>query len=305
MIHTPVNLRGYLLDYIKSNLTELEKEIGDKITLYTPHDEEYSMSCKEPWLESCIKKDILPDIVLTHATEFASLKSRNEGGVFSNIGGQYAEENPVREELSMLEDPEGLFYPLFVVPLVMCYNTKMVNPEDLQHSWADLFNEKYKVFLPAREKPMTRAVGAFLKRNYPQQFTKFEEKAVYGGSPKDVMKSVISGECHFAISNISFAMMGKNKNVALNMPSEGVVLLPDVLVWKKNSSEKLKRIAELLMRQDIQDYLGEQGNWPALKSAKMGDTITYIDQLKSWEGWDTYIKAVSDFDAGTMQEKLI
>jgi len=143
MIHTPVNTRGYLMDYVKSNLSELEQGIGDKIALYTPHDAEYSTNCSELWLEPCIEKGILPDVILTHATEFASFKSRKESDLFSNIAGQYAKENPVREELAMLNDPEGLFYPLFVVPLVMCYNTQIVKREDLKHSWTDLFNEKY------------------------------------------------------------------------------------------------------------------------------------------------------------------
>lgn len=303
MNHISVNLRGHLIDYLKSNLSQLEKDVGDRITFFTPHDEEYSMKCKESWLIPSIEKGILPDVILAHATEFASLKNRSDGELFSDIAGKYAEENPIREELAMLKDPKGLFYPLFVVPLVMCYNTKIVNPEDLKHSWTDLFNEKYKVYLPSREKPMTRAIGAFLKKNYPQQFARFDERAVYKDSPKEVMKSVISGECHIAVSNISFATMGQNKNVALNLPSEGVVILPVVMAWKNNSSEKLKIFADLLMQQEIQDYLGGQGNWPSLKSAKMGDTIKYMDQLKNWEGWDAYIKAVSDFDAGRVCEK--
>lgn len=296
MIHTPVNTRGYLMDYVRNNLQELEKEIGDKITIYTPHDAEYSTDCSELWLGPCIEKGILPDVILTHATEFAALKGRNEGDLFSTMAGQYAKENPVREELAILDDPEGLFYPLFVVPLVMCYNTRIVKQDDLKHAWTDLFNEKYKVILPDRDKPLSRAVGAFLQKQYPDEFLKFEIKAVYEGSPNIVVKSVISGEYHMAISNASFAMMAKNKGVEVNQASEGVVLLPQVLVWKKGASEKLKIFADLLMRKEIQDYLGEQGNWPALKGAQMGDTIHNNGQLKTWSGWDAYIKEVAEFD---------
>lgn len=292
MIHTPVNTRGYLLDYIKNRLPELEESVGDKIALYTPHSPEYTMDCSEEWLAPSIEKGIMPDVIITHATEFASITNRVE--LFSTLSGAYAEENPVRDELSMLKDPDGIFYPLFVVPVVMCCGKRTVG--GLSHSWADLLNEKLKVVLPDRDKPLSRAVGGFMKSRYPEQFDAFEKRAVYNGSPNNVVKSVISGEYQVAVTNASFGMMAKNKGITLNIPSEGVVLLPQVLAFKKDSDDRLKAIADLMMSSDIQDYLGEQGNWPARADSPMGETIQYNEQLLNWQGWDTYVHEVSEFD---------
>jgi|GEM_PF-1191380 len=296
MIHTPVNLRGHMLDYLKNNLPDLEKRIGDKISLYTPHDIEYCSNCSEEWLGSSIKKGILPDLMITHVPEFASLGNRVESGLFSNVAGQFASEHPVREELQMLTDPHGLFYPLFVVPMVMFYNTKKIQENELKHSWSDLFNKKFKVILPNRDKPLSRAVGAYLKHEFPDKFPEFEERAVYEGSPPSVIKSVISGEYDIGITNFSFAMMAEGRGIAINPPKEGFVLLPQVIVWKKGADEKLKIIADLLMHEDMQNYLSKQGCWPALSGIPIHDMIAYNGRLENWQGWESYIEEVSEFD---------
>ena len=126
MLHTPVNVRGRMLDYIKASLNELEEEIGDSVQLYTPHDPEYSSDCTEEWLTPSIKKGIMPDVIVTHATEFASLKKEERSRLFSDLAGQYAKLNPIREEISRLYDSQGVFYPISVTPLAMIYNTEKV-----------------------------------------------------------------------------------------------------------------------------------------------------------------------------------
>ncbi len=300
MLHTPVNLRGRMLDYLKNNLADLEKIIGDKITLYTPHDPEYSSNCSEEWLGPSIEKGIVPDLMVTHASEFAALRNRVESGLLSDLAGRYANEKPVREELNMLTDSHGLFYPLFVVPLAMFYNTKKIKAEELRHSWTDLFNEKFKIIFPERDKPLSRAVGAYLKHEFPEQFPEFEKRAVYEGSPTNVIKSVASGEYDMGMTNLSFALMAENRSISINYPQEGFVFLPQVLVWKKGSDEKLKIIADLLMGEEMQNYLSQQGTWPALKGIPMGETIAYNGRLRNWQGWEAYIEEVYEFDKFTV-----
>ncbi len=296
MIHTPVNLRGRMLDYLKNYLPNLEKNIGDKIALYTPHDPEYTSDCSEEWLGPSIEKGIVPDVMVTHVPEFAALRNRVESGLLSDLAGRYANENPVREELKMLTDPHGLFYPLFVVPLAMFYNTKKIKEEELKHSWTDLFNEKFKIIFPERDKPLSRAVGAYLKRKFSGQFSEFEKRAIYEGSPTNVIKSVVSGEYDMGMTNLAFALMAEGRGISINYPAEGFVLLPQVLVWKKGADEKLKIIADLLMGEEMQNYLSEQGTWPALGGISMSDTIAYNQQLTNWQGWEAYIKQVYEFD---------
>lgn len=296
MVHTPVNIRRRMTDYIKDNLPALEERIGDEITLHTPHDPEYASDCSEEWLASSIEKGIMPDVIATHATEFASLGDREETGLFSDFANRYLQANPVRDELRMLIDPKRIFYPISVTPLVMIYNTEKIKESDLNHSWMDLFNEKHKVIFPDRNKPLCRAAGAYLKATFPKQFSSFEQRVVYEGSPANVVKAVVSGEYDMAMTNSSFAAIAQDKRIAINPPKEGCILLPQVLVWKKGADEKLAALADTLTSEEIQGYLAEQGAWPVRRGIPMCDTIAYNQQLANWKGWDSYMKSVSEFD---------
>lgn len=296
MIHTPVNMRGRMMDYVKDNLPSLEEKIGDRISLYTPHSPEYTKDCSEEWLAPAIEKGIVPDVILTHATEFAALDNRANIGLFSNMAGRYLKENPVRNELGMLTDPQEIFYPISVTPLVMIYNTEKIKEEELEHSWTDMLNDKFKVIFPDRDKPLCRAVGAFLKTQFPERFPAFEKRVLYDGSPNSVVKAVASGEYDMAITNYSFAEMAQGKRIEINSPKEGYILLPQVLVWKKGTDEKLTALADLMMSEEMQYYLAEQGAWPARMGIPMCHTIAYNQQLTNWQGWDSYVKSVSEFD---------
>lgn len=296
MVHTPVNLRGRILDFMKKNLQDLENKIGNKITLYTPHDPEYDSNCSEEWLRPSIEKGIVPDLMITHVPEFTTLRNKEESELLSELAGQFAKDNPVREELKMLEDPKGLFYPLFVVPMAMFYNTNKIQEHEIEHSWKDLFNDKFKVIFPERDKPLSRAVGAYLKNEYPEQFVELEKRVVYEGSPIHVIKSVASGEYDMGITNYTFAMMAEGRNISINYPKEGYILLPQVLVWKKEADEKLKVIADLLMSEEIQGYLSKQGTWPALSHISIDNNIEYNGILKKWQGWDAYLNQIFEFD---------
>ncbi len=297
MIHTPINSRGYLMGYLKDNLVSLEKEIGEEISLVTPHDYEHTKHCTESWLLPCVKDDTLPDIILTHAGEFADLKDFNLEDHFStSFAEKYNQDNPVRTELEILKDPKGIFYPLFVVPVSMGYNKKNLDEKYISGSWNDLFNENIKIILPALEKPLTKAFLSFIMENFPEKSSNFFNNISFGNSPVDVVRSIAAGEFDMAVSNISFINMMKNKNIDLNTPKEGVMLLPQVLAWKKNADEKVLKVTELLMKKEIQNYLGEQDFWPSLENSFLGESFKNNELLKSWQGWEKYINSIVNFE---------
>ena len=296
MIHTPVNVRGRMIDYTKDNLPDLEDKIGDNVALYTPHNREYALEGSEEWLAGAIEKGIVPDVIVTHVTEFATLDNQSESGLFSSMAGRYSKEVPIRNELNMLADPQGIFYPISVTPLVMIYNPETIKEDELEHSWADLFNEKYKVIFPDRDKPLCKAAGAFLMATFPNQFPAFDKRVVYEGSPVNMIRAVASGEYDIAMTTASFAAIGQSRGLAINSAKEGCVILPQVLVWKKGADEKLVALADLLLYEEMQEFLSEQGVWPIREGIPMSETIAYNQQLLNWQGWDVYLKAVSDFD---------
>lgn len=304
MLHTPVNVRGRMLDCIKASLKELEEEVGDSIQLFTPHDPEYSSDCTEEWLAPSIEKGIMPDVIVTHATEFASLKQEARSRLFSDLAGQYAKLNPIREEMRRLYDPQGIFYPISVTPLAMIYNTEKVKEEDLNGSWTDLFHDKYSVIFPDRDKPLCRAVGGYLKANYPDQFAKFEEKVVYDGSPANMLRLVASGQYDMAMTLLSFASIAQQDRVKINKAKEGYIPLPQLIVWKQGVSERLSVLADMLTSLEMQVYLAEQDTWTVNENVPLAGTSQDMKQLSEWKGWDFYLEAVNAFDKyGSCEEK--
>lgn len=295
LIHTPVSVYGKMMEVLKSNLDDIEESVGDNISFCSPHDL-CDENEEEGWMSQLERMNKIPEIMLTPAPDFASIVDKNRAEIFSDFAFEYVKKHPVRQELSMLEDPEGIFYPISVIPLVMIYNSETVDENDLTHSWADMFNEKYKVILPFRDKPMTRATGAFLLKNYPDKFPEFEKRVCYDGYPIDGMKAVLSGEYDMSMTIYPFATMGESRGVKINSTKEGFILFPQVITWKKGVEASVAAVTNHLVATDFQKFLSEQGIWPVNPNTELPKSMQFDGCLKNWKGWDNYIKEVDAFD---------
>ena len=294
MIHTPVNTRARVTEYIKSKLSMLENEFGEEIIITSPHDYEKLRNCQDNWIDNCIRDNNLPDMVLTHACEFSTLLGKDMKKYFSPLGGEYVKEKPVRDELVKFMDEESIFYPIFIVPIIMCYNKNTVDVNDLTGSWNDLFNPKYKSVLPDKSKPITKVVGAHII-SYESDKFKVLESLDYIFSPKAVMKSLMMQEHDIAVTNTAFLNVGGN-NIRLNPTKEGVMLLPQVIAFKKGADRKLLKIIDLLLELEIQNYFGENGYFPSNPDAIMGKTIELDEKIKNFTSWDHYLEEFNKYD---------
>lgn len=295
MIHTPVNSRGRITEYVKWRLPTLEAELGEKITISSPHDYETACDGSESWLINCIQKNILPDIVLTHAGEFSALGETPISEYFTHICKDFEKRYPVRDELKMLVDTDGFFYPMSVVAIVMSYNKNNIDPSKLSGSWKDMFFDGLKVVVPDNSKHITIAAGAYFLKYMPEyfeQFQSFDRRF----SPAEVTKSVASGEYDMSITNAGFSIMAKSRSVEINPAVEGTILLPQVLAFKKGSDERLFKLAATVLEKEIQDYMGEQGFFTSNADAIMGEMVKYDGRLKEWSGWKAYIDEVSEYE---------
>jgi len=295
MIHTPVNSRGRITEYVKERLPTLEAELGEKITISSPHDYETACDGSESWLINCIQKDILPDIVLTHAGEFYALGETPMSEYFTPICGDLEKQYPVRDELKMLVDTAGFFYPMSVVAIVMSYNKKNVDASKLSGSWRDMFLDRFKVVIPDNSKHITIAAGAYILKYMPEYFEQFQafDRRF---SPAEVTKSVASGEYDMSITNAGFSIMAKSRSVEINPALEGTILLPQVLAFKKGGDERLFKLAATVLEKEIQDYMGNQGFFTSNADAVMGEMVKYDGRLKEWSGWKDYINEISEYE---------
>ncbi len=294
MMHVPVNVRAGLIDLCKESIPLLEEILKEEIALVTPHDTLYSADCSEEWLGQAIDRDIVPDVIITHATEFASTKLKD----FDLFGKTDTLQACVQKDFVSMVDPDCRMFLVCVTPLVMIYNPKRVDEADLQHSWEDLLCPKYSVLFPDRDKPLSRATGSYLLKHFPLQFDDFERRVVYSGSPASVLKQVSCGDYDMAMTHYPFALMGNQKSLAINMPKEGCILLPQVLVCVKGKEQLLPHVYNMLMQYKVQAYLQEQGLMSVHPDIAHSESQRLCRlQVGCWPGWLEYIQATAEFDA--------
>jgi hypothetical protein len=295
MIHTPVNTRARITEYVREIVPELAAELNEEIIISSPHDFERTRDLSESWLINCIQDHTLPDLVLTHASEFAVLDGKDIKAYFSTWGGEYTRTRPVRSELAPFMDDESIFYPLFIVPIVLCYDEGEINIGDLEKSWEDLLNPAFKAVVTDRSKPITKIVGAHFLKTSPEKFKQFDDlDRIY--SPREVMKSVFAKDYELAITNAAFATIARRRGVAINPTREGVMILPQVVALKKGADQRLLKVIDHLLDDGIQNYLGENGFFPANANAVMGETIALNGKIQEFRGWGSYVKEILAYE---------
>ena len=180
----------------------------------------------------------------------------------------------------------------------MCINTNTVNARDLNTRWDDLFLSQYKATMPDKSKPITKIVGAHILQNYPQYFEQFEAlETIF--APKQVMKSLMAQEHDIAISNTAFAKTAESKGIRINPTKDGVMILPQIVAFKKGVDKRLLKVIDYLLNYEIQKYLGENGFYPANPNATMGETISFDMMIKNFKGWNHYIDHIIQYEQKT------
>lgn len=288
MVHTAINTRGYTIDYLRKEIDILKSNGFCEVNITSPgFDHSFN------WLKEAIKNNDMPDYALSHATDYAVVDRDELNNVVSSNAKSYYEKNPLRSELSSFEDTQGNFYPMFIVPIVMFYNKNLIDKNKLTGSWCDILNEEFAVLLPDTDTPITKVVLGYLKKKYPEKYEAFVKRAVYKKSPVEVIQGVATGQYQIGISNISFSMMAKNRNIEINHAIEGAIPLPQVFTWLKSEHSHRTEIADILLNDEIQQYLGEQGFWAVKTGVAVKDQDEKNTFKSTWVNWEVFFRDVT------------
>ena len=289
LVFTTINLRRYIMDYLKERLQEHEQRTGERVLVKTPgHDH------SKNWVLESIASQELPDVMLSHASEFSVLEDRSARGLFASAPA-WSGTPPLHPESAPFHDPAGILHPVFIVPMVPIYNRKIVRPEELKGSWTDLFDGGRKVIFTGRDTPISKTVMAYLKKTWPEEYSALRRRVCFGGSPVEVIQAVGSGEYHMGISNLPFSVMAKQRNIEIDAPSEGAVAAPQVLVWSRQAGSGLSAMHGLLMEEGLQRYLEEQGFW-AIADIPASERIPLTRWKSTWSGWDDFFAGLRDLE---------
>ncbi len=292
VIHVPINVIGHTVSYVREQLLSLEERGEEATHTYIPQDEEYASEFVEEWLKEAIAKQNQPEAALNMATEYAHLTNEQLSGQFDAVNGVCESVCPISDALQPLVDPAGRWYPVALVPLSIFYNRTKVDESQLKHSWEDLMDAGYRVRFPDQDKPISRAMCAFLKANWPEKYEDFMQRATFGGLPPNVMRSVASGEYDMCMSLDSFSTVQISDVLVKEETKEGNILLPMVVSAAKGTAEQMKRVLELLAGKELQEYMEAQGIWSVHAQTAAPKAYENNKQLSTWSGWDTYLDQI-------------
>lgn len=282
LLHVSINIRKALIDILKDRLKQFNKSYGENVVIETAGNDE-----TENWLGLSLEKNLIPQIAIAHATDFAPVNKDILKEHFISMPGFF----PLRNELKInnFEDPEGILHPFALIAFVIAGNNRLSGLDFASFSWQDLLNIKWhhQVVFPGSATPITRVVSAVLNRLYPHQFYQFFPTINYLDSPAEVLKAIVEGLYPLGIANLGFSKMVPGSITSV-VPEEGAIISPLVMVFSKNINPNLLEFARVLYDIQIQEMLARQGFIPVIEEAEMplnskGHAIEIL-----WEGWNNF-----------------
>lgn len=281
-LHSPLNVNLSLAEMVKTAARDIGTKHGTSI-------EVESATCHQR------ENGLLPganfhrdDMIITYSSDFAFVGREGAKDAFSPLSGEF----PLREELASrgFTDPDGFYHPIFLIPLIMIYNHRMISEEQAPRKWEDLLEAKWhgKVLFPERHLPASRAILGLLRNLYPDRFETFLANIVFKGSPVDVKNAVDEGQYPLGINKVSFARFSRQQNVAMIWPEEGAFCLPNIMVWRRGVDKALLELGHYLRSAPVQDFFLRQGYLPVISGLPMLPEAVLNDFRILWRGWDWF-----------------
>lgn len=208
--------------------------------------------------------DEMPDIMVTIRPEFHWQKDER---IYSQaFDDKYRYEVNTDLQRELIVDKNWILKPIFIMPIVIFYNSDMENPPQ---SWRDLLDEKYKGKIATTDEatPPVHLLKRFFKDTYADKGAEVVENHIdYLGAPIDVNRAVTNKEYEIGIVSLSFAMFSKNNAVKVCWPKEGALYLTQVMLMKKGYSEDSKKVADYLLSYDAQKMFSEGAGFIPVRS---------------------------------------
>ncbi len=291
LVHISINIRMAVVEALKEEIKASNKKYGANTTL--------GASASQPegaWLRDGLAQGNLPGMALAHGTDFAHLNQEQLEETMLPLKGRFPMDSGLEDR--GLRHPAGLLHPMFLIPFVIICNSSMLAPHERPASWEDLLDPRWhgQVCFPARDVPVTLAVTAYLRANYPALYQDFAAGLSFLKSPVEVIKAVGEGQYPLGIANLGFAKMLTGQQVSTIWPAEGAVCSPLVLAYFQPAEPWLLELGEVLFRPELQDMAARQGFIP-VKSATLGlADIAGPGHDLAWPGWEAYLNSLRTKD---------
>ena len=194
---------------------------------------------------------------------------------FKALGGlaQYSPDNlsGMQPSLAALNDADGYYFVSGVSPFGFVYNTDLVSPDEVPHSWNDLTDPRWRDQIAIAHPGFSGSAGQWaiaMNRLYGRAF--FEGLAAnepqIGRSIADGYTMVTTGERSLTVTSLALGRdaMRDGKPVDLVVPDEGMFLPPSaagVLAGAPNPNSA-RLFVEFLASTEFSEWLASKGRNP-------------------------------------------
>jgi|LGOV01.1.fsa_nt_gb ABC-type Fe3+ transport system substrate-binding protein len=234
------------------------------------------------------KIDDVPDIIVTIRPEILWKKnSLADSGFFDS---QYTYKTDNFLSSKGLLDENWILKPVFIMPLIIFYNTGVKNPPE---SWESLMEPRFKgkILSTDEETPPAVLFKQLYRHSFGHKGKDFVENSVgYRGLPIDVNIAVGKGEYDIGIMPISFAKFSRDNSAAFCWPHEGALPLMQVMVMKKDCSYDSRKAADFLVSEKVQQVFSQSAGFiPVIPDVAPPEEFNKNNMNLLWKGWDSFI----------------
>lgn len=249
------------------------------------------------WIKDSIKEikdaDDLPDLFMSAGFDLffdKELMGRfKEEGVFKDLTAEYNMNRDFKNELVDLQDPDGNYSIIGVVPAVFLVNKEEIGDRDFPRTWTDLFKEEFigEVSLPVSDFDLFNAILLNIYKNYGKEGLRDLGKSFMGNMhPSEMVKSYRKKDKPtITIMPYFFTKMitGKGPMVPI-WPEDGAIISPIFLLSKASKEEKLRPLVDFFVSKEVGEILSRNGRLPST-NVEVENNLEE-NQKFMWIGWD-------------------
>lgn len=189
-----------------------------------------------------------------------------------------------------LEDPQGKYGIVAVVPAVFLVNTKELGDRPVPRSWKQLCDPMYlrSISLPVADFDLFNAILLTMDQKYGRWSVEaLGRNMLQSLHPAQMVKSDKSKSVKPAITimpNFFTKMVREGSNMLAVWPEDGAIISPVFLIGKQSKAENMRKVARFFASKPVAEILSHQGLFPSLHpdvDNKLPEGNTFM-----WLGWD-------------------
>ena len=202
-----------------------------------------------------------------------------------------------------LQDPEGHYSMIGVVPAVFLVNTAELGDRPIPRTWADIFKPEFKrsVSLPISDFDLFNSMLLHIYKAYGEEGVRGLGACLLESMhPAQMVKSHTKKNVRPAITIMPYfftKMVKVGGPMVAVWPEDGAIISPIFMLTKKDKLEKTQPVIDFFASKVVGEILSHQGLFPSINPEV--DNRLPAENKFMWLGWDY----ISSNDIGALIKK--